>query len=348
VLHGCSWVTLPAAIQLILVWIKGRILHCHLRALRPVCRDVSDVFRVDAKAEGDVVAIGGWESFMGVPASQARWFAFQLTRVSAPWVFFKGEPFKLIGSLELLAVLVALMVFGPGSDWAGCKGTVVIPGLTDNRANQFVIDKFMTTKFPMSIFLMEMAVQLDSINAVLHLQWVPREQNVEADALTNACFSDFDCSKRVHIDSLESLPWLVAPGLFDHAMSLDSEITAQKEKRKQASFCSGPQPASKKRMSESLRYTQPWWISLLPSGGDSWALASLCLSGFSELVLLFFSEGLLSGRWVPQFFGPLGGSSACQVSGISFGGGSFGSLIFGAARYEVVRSCLAVAHPFGS
>ena len=158
---------------------------------------------------------------------------------------------------RIAAVLVALMVFGLGSGWAGSAGTAVIPGLTDNRGNLFVIDKFMTTKFPLSIFLMEMAVQLDELNCILNLQWIPREQNIEADALTNACFESFSAEHRVHINSLASLPWKVAPELFERAQQLDSEIRLQKEARKSGK--EPPQPAGKRQaVADSLRYKQPW------------------------------------------------------------------------------------------
>lgn len=62
------------------------------------------VFHTDAEAEGDWVALGGWESVGGVSPSQARWFSVRLTRANAPWAFCKGEPYKCIAALELAAV----------------------------------------------------------------------------------------------------------------------------------------------------------------------------------------------------------------------------------------------------
>ena len=49
----------------------------------------------------------------------------------------------------------------------------------------------MTTKFPMLVILGELAAQLRALNAELSLEWVPRLQNEEADALTNGDFSAF-------------------------------------------------------------------------------------------------------------------------------------------------------------
>ena len=80
-------------------------------------KDRGELFRQDAKAEGNAVAIGGWRTAGGVPASQAPWFAVELTRVNAPWAFARGEPFRTIASLELLGAFVGVMVLLPSGDW---------------------------------------------------------------------------------------------------------------------------------------------------------------------------------------------------------------------------------------
>lgn len=63
----------------------------------------SDCFRVDAKAAGEEIVIGGWESYGGRSAREARWFSIRLSRKTVPWACAKGEPFRSIASLELLA-----------------------------------------------------------------------------------------------------------------------------------------------------------------------------------------------------------------------------------------------------
>ena len=52
-----------------------------------------------------------------------------------------------------------------------------------------VVSRLLTTKFPLACFLMELALQLQSREADLELFWLPRLQNVEADALTNQCYT---------------------------------------------------------------------------------------------------------------------------------------------------------------
>ena len=71
-------------------------------------------FRSDAKAEGELVVIGGYETFTEdgypVPHDEARWFMLTLDRRSALWAFQKGEPFRTIASLEMLGSLLSLML----------------------------------------------------------------------------------------------------------------------------------------------------------------------------------------------------------------------------------------------
>ena len=68
---------------------------------------------------------------------------------------------------------------------------------TDNRGNSFVLDKYLTTKFPLNIVLIELAYQLQARGAHLRLQWLPREHNQEADDLTNLKVAAFDPKLRV-------------------------------------------------------------------------------------------------------------------------------------------------------
>ena len=162
---------------------------------REVSKDRGELFRLDAKAEGNSVAIGGWRTAGATRTREAAWFSVVLTRVNAPWAFARGEPFRTIASLELLGALVGVMVLLPLSDWsrsADSTGYLTFGCGTDNQGNAFLLDKMMTTKFPLGIILMELAHQLGLRRAVLRAEWLPRLQNEEADALTNAGFHTFD------------------------------------------------------------------------------------------------------------------------------------------------------------
>ncbi|CAE7245404.1 unnamed protein product, partial [Symbiodinium natans] len=71
----------------------------------------------------------------------------------APWAFAKKDPNKVIAALELLATLVKL--------WVPCSeerksSREAIRGYTDNKSNEAVLRKLMTTKFPSILVLMEL------------------------------------------------------------------------------------------------------------------------------------------------------------------------------------------------
>lgn len=94
---------IPFGIRLMLSFFLEAVRREPLRIPQGVPKVGGETFRVDVKAEGSTVVI--W--------ANGRWFSVRLTRRNAPWVFVKGELFKVIASLELLATTVVIMVFGP-------------------------------------------------------------------------------------------------------------------------------------------------------------------------------------------------------------------------------------------
>ena len=73
---------------------------------RPKGHEAIERFRTDAKAEGGLVTIGGYQTAdaIGLPIehAEARWFFIKLDRTTSPWAFARGEPFRALASLELL------------------------------------------------------------------------------------------------------------------------------------------------------------------------------------------------------------------------------------------------------
>ena len=101
--------------------------------------DLGEAFRLDAEAEGEEVAIGGWRCRAGRPTREAEWFAVRLNRRNAPWAFARGEAFRTIASLELLGVLASVMVLLPAEETsAEALGTVSMTCGTDNQGNSYV------------------------------------------------------------------------------------------------------------------------------------------------------------------------------------------------------------------
>ena len=69
----------------------------HCKRGRPRGANVVERFRTDAKAEGDLVTVGGYQSFAAdgsaIPHKEAKWFYLVLDRASAPWAFPEANIF---------------------------------------------------------------------------------------------------------------------------------------------------------------------------------------------------------------------------------------------------------------
>eukprot|EP00435_Cladocopium_sp_Y103_P074174 s127_g47.t1 len=148
-----------------------------------------DRFRTDAKCADHYVVLAGWE------LDTRRWFPLRVTVVEAPFLFKWASK-----SAELLASLVALHVFGWLEESRDRKAMeLALCGGTDNRANEALTLKRATTKWPLMAINMQMSAHLARARLALTLQWRPREENQEADDLTNEKFDGFDMDKRISI-----------------------------------------------------------------------------------------------------------------------------------------------------
>ena len=119
--------------------------------------------------------------------------------------------------------------------------------------NSFALTKLMSSKFPLVVILAEVAAQLRSRSMVLNLGWTPRDQNEEADALTNGDYTAFCPTKRVRF-VVEEAPWLVLPRMMEVATSLYEDVQRHKAVRVGAVL----QPPVAKKAKLSLRQRDPW------------------------------------------------------------------------------------------
>ena len=103
----------PDAVVILLEFVKEEVQRNPMRPAEPLEVDPVDIFRVDAKAAGEEIVIGGWETGVAPDQKKARWFSFHLSRRTAPWAYLRGDPFRNIATLELIGVLVAVMVLAP-------------------------------------------------------------------------------------------------------------------------------------------------------------------------------------------------------------------------------------------
>jgi len=228
--------------------------------------------RLDAKAEGAVATVAGWLPTPGpegaIDTKRSPWFMVELSPVTAPWAYAKdGQPFRVIATLEALAVLLCVVAFAPwlsappgaggdsGVGSAPCRGAVArIPTLTDNKGNTFALNRLASSKFPLCAVAMELAAQLERLGLTLDLGWAPREWNFEADALTNGDFSGFAADLRIAID-LPEVRWEVLPAMLAAGAAYFNEVKHVKETRAQSGAAA---PRRKRRREEALRVRDPW------------------------------------------------------------------------------------------
>jgi hypothetical protein len=145
----------------------------------------------------------------------------------------------------------------------GAEGVIEISGETDNRGNSFVVDKLMSTKFPLNVVLMELAFQLHERGLSLDLKWIPRDDNVEADSLSNFCFDDFLPENRISVD-IGNLGFAILPTLMAEGEQMYKDLSERKLANRRAihaSRANAPGDFGRKRKrppGSKLKNAQPW------------------------------------------------------------------------------------------
>ena len=134
----------------------------------------------------------------GLGPKQAEWFALELRPSDCPWLFgADAESKQRSTSAELLASYVAVVVFGHLREEPNqVTFRVILDAGTDNKSAPQAQKKGHSTKWPLFGVLMQMVSELAKNNKLLRLAWRPREQNQEADDLTNLQFDKFDVRLR--------------------------------------------------------------------------------------------------------------------------------------------------------
>ncbi len=248
---------LPTFVRVVALFLAERLRR---RRHYPSAQRRSSVepFRVDARAEGEAIGVGGWQPARrddgSVDKWNSHWFSLQLDRSTAPWAFDRGEAFRSIASLEALAALLATLVFSPPKP-AATDCLLLASGFTDNRGNRYVLSRLQTQRYPLSIITMELAAQLERRGMRLSLEWAPREVNTEADGLAAGHWKGFDPQRRIDLD-LHSMPWLILPRFLElgrefesHCKALHLELRGRKFK---------PRPPAARGLAGTFREREPW------------------------------------------------------------------------------------------
>ena len=188
--------------------------------------------RVEAQASADRTEIGGWYPHFDqsgqVNVKLSKWFSLEITRDEWPWVFEKSsKPALIISTLEALAVVVALKVYYGETPRRNRSSIRIVPTTTDNRGNGAALNKLMTTKYPASAVLMELAAYSKKMGLKASVEWSPREANREADALANGELSQFSPELRIPVDARQ-LQWTVLREALSHGKEAEDAYQAAK------------------------------------------------------------------------------------------------------------------------
>jgi len=244
---------IPWAVRMILFWLskrlsdeKGRLLESNHIAQHPSLSTKIELFRSDAKATEKGAWIGGWEYKGGQNTKHARWFAFEVQQEVFPWLFVKKDPKRIIAALEMLATVVSIILFASTGTFEG-----VFTGGTDNQSNTYSVQKLISTKFPLTILLIELSEQLRIRQSSLCLRWVPRLENQPADDLTNGKFDLFEPSLRIAVDP-SAIKFQVLHSLNTSAQELFDRIVEEKKSRVVH------KPIAKRSIKDRLKWKSPW------------------------------------------------------------------------------------------
>ena len=144
----------------------------------------------------------------------------------------------MIAALELLATLIAVKFWIPDSDDRQVS-RVALRGFTDNQSNEALVKKAMTTKYPSSLVLLELAEELAAKKCDLSLTWIWRDLNQLADDLTDPEF-------RVPLKG-EDMRWRV----LDKVLGCGDNFYSELKKRKAA-------PVGPSGKAGKIRKLDPW------------------------------------------------------------------------------------------
>ncbi len=212
--------------------------------------------RVDAMADKDRIGVGGWlptrDEHGQISTEISPWFAVVLDRNNASWAYCRdGQPFRVIAALEAFGTLLAVRAFRPWLQGSG-RGCLTLKAFTDNKGNSFALNRLSTTKFPLNVVVMELAIVLEELALLLDLRWVPRELNEEADRLSNGVTTGFSSKHRIRIEASD-LTW---PSL-EQRMSLGEDFHRENNRLRGCGMFKAARIA-KRRRGDRLRDREPW------------------------------------------------------------------------------------------
>ena len=126
-----------------------------------------------------------------------------------------------------------------------------ITGDTDNKGNSFAVSRAMSIKWPLTVLLVELSEELRHERVSLALDWVPRDENQEADDLSNMKVDGFSPERQIHVKG-QGLVWRVLPELMAASQTLYEQMTAERNADKRrgpaAASVEGPRPDKRPKL----------------------------------------------------------------------------------------------------
>ena len=116
------------------------------------------------------------------------------------------------------------------------------------------LNKLMSTRFPSSAVLMELASFMKHRGMKAIVEWAPRECNREADMLANGDTSLFDPERRIHV-AAGTLIWNVLP----EALKAGKDAEETYRRLKETHGLPNRAAKQRKRAAEHrLKFKDPW------------------------------------------------------------------------------------------
>ena len=193
---------MPVLVHVCLMYLRRQLqLRRRLVPVIPSRVSAKQAFRTDAKCELGRVVLAGWSLAKGSCKASSRWFMIEIRPSEAPWLFKPdGSSEWASTSAELLAFYAAVIAF-EDEIYLRLEEEILaeVSAGTDNQANPKLQAKGSSTKWPLMGILMQLTSYMHSSGLRVRLAWRPREQNTEADDITNGDVSGFDPRLRVDL-----------------------------------------------------------------------------------------------------------------------------------------------------
>ena len=131
----------------------------------------------------------------------------------------------------------------------------ILPTWTDNnRGNGSVLNKLMTTRYPSSALVIELAAEMNKNGVKAQVEWTPREFNREADALANGDSSQFRPELQLRVEARD-LKWHV----LDRALEMGSIAERAHDRlRQRGGLLDRAQKQKRRRREDRLKFKDGW------------------------------------------------------------------------------------------